>query len=132
MLNWTERKITKLDKLIGKNDPTDLTKIEIASYKDAEGNLHPFIYDVNDEELTHLKIHLDRLYRVFIDDKFTSNLWSKLISNFENVFDIEFFELISYVYMLNIEVAERDVTTFSQVVKALIYTSDQLRNALEN
>lgn len=119
MINRVQTEMKLLSLLCGSKEP-EPSLIDVGSWKDEENNIHTFVYSLTDGDVGQIKFHLGKIYGTFVSDEMTKNFWKELIDNFEVKHDIDFFMLISFIYMTN-QCSDRSIKCMGQIAHVLMY-----------
>lgn len=122
MVNRLEDDVEKMCALCNFDirDATNL--LEINAHKDKEGRPHLFVYKTDCEhKLSQWRVRLEKIYYSFLVD----TDWVSRIDKFERVYHIDFFMLVSFMYMMVPDTAQdKDITTTVKIASTLLKTSE--------
>lgn len=77
----------------------DMDNLNLGSYKDPDRNVHSFFYKEDGSDPAVTRNQLVKIYEAYYKDNPLSMYWRTKIDQFENTFRVDFFTLLSYIYL---------------------------------
>ena len=134
MINKLEKDLEVLKQIYTKDSIPNSAVINMSSWKESpyaafpneetKCVVHSFIYSEQDckGEVCSIRFSLEKVYNSFTShENYLHKFWEEKIEAFENIYNIEFLMLISYVYMLNENSINREVDTATEVAAVLSF-----------
>lgn len=122
MINRLEDDIEKMCVLTNFDVVDANNLLEINAHKDKEGRPHLFVYKMDCEhKLSQWRVHLEKIYYGFSNDKD----WIGKIDDFERIYHIDFFMLVSFIYMMIPDTAQdKDILATVKVASTILKTGE--------
>lgn len=101
-VNRVQQDIDTLSSIIG-TGKQEQERISLSSWRDDDNVIHEFFYaEEQEEKISEIRSRIVKIYEVLTDkSSITHAMWESLIDKFEELYNIDVFTLVSYIYMRN-------------------------------